>query len=48
MQVVTSPDLLEQRPRALAVGTFDGVHVGHRAVIGRALEIAGELSLIHI
>lgn len=42
MQVVTSPDLLEQRPRALAVGTFDGVHVGHRAVIGRALEIAGE------
>ena len=42
MQVVTSPDLLEQRPRALAIGTFDGVHVGHRAVIDRALEIAAE------
>jgi riboflavin kinase/FMN adenylyltransferase len=42
MQVVTSPDLLERRPRALAIGTFDGVHVGHRAVIGRALEIAAE------
>jgi len=42
MQVVTSPDLLEQRPRALAIGTFDGVHVGHRAVIERALEIAAE------
>jgi riboflavin kinase/FMN adenylyltransferase len=42
MRVVTMPDLLEQRPRALAIGTFDGVHVGHRAVIGRALEIAAE------
>ena len=42
MRVVTSPDLLERRPRALAIGTFDGVHVGHRAVIGRALEIAAE------
>jgi riboflavin kinase/FMN adenylyltransferase len=46
MQVVTSPDLLERRPRALAIGTFDGVHVGHRAVIGRALEIAAERGIM--
>jgi riboflavin kinase / FMN adenylyltransferase len=28
---------LERRPRAVAIGTFDGVHLGHRAVIGAAL-----------
>jgi riboflavin kinase/FMN adenylyltransferase len=26
----------ERRPRRVAIGTFDGVHVGHRAVIGGA------------
>ena len=25
-----------RRPRRLAIGTFDGVHVGHRAVIAGA------------
>src|SRR5674476_1403519 len=34
MRVVTDLADLEPRPRALAIGTFDGVHVGHRAVIG--------------
>ena len=29
---------LERRPRAVAIGTFDGVHRGHRAVIGAAVE----------
>jgi len=29
-------------PLCLALGVFDGVHVGHRAVIGRAVEAAGE------
>ena len=33
MNVVRLPDLTEQRPRRVAVGTFDGVHVGHREVI---------------
>ena len=28
--------------RAVAIGTFDGVHVGHRAVIGRAVELGTE------
>ena len=26
--------------RALAIGAFDGVHVGHQAIIGRAIELA--------
>ena len=28
--------------RVLAIGAFDGVHVGHQAIIGRAIEIARE------
>jgi riboflavin kinase / FMN adenylyltransferase len=31
--------------RVVAIGTFDGVHVGHQAVIGRAIEIARERGL---
>jgi riboflavin kinase / FMN adenylyltransferase len=38
VNVATSPTELERRPRAVAIGTFDGVHVGHRAVVGAALE----------
>ena len=37
MNVARSPDELERRPRAVAIGTFDGVHRGHRAVVERAL-----------
>ena len=32
MKVTSLPDV-EQRPRRVAVGTFDGVHLGHREVI---------------
>lgn len=32
MQVIRLPDL-QPRPRRVAVGTFDGVHLGHREVI---------------
>jgi riboflavin kinase/FMN adenylyltransferase len=35
VQIVRLPDV-EPRPRRVAVGTFDGVHVGHRAVIAGA------------
>jgi riboflavin kinase / FMN adenylyltransferase len=31
--VVTPLEQAESRPRKVAIGTFDGVHVGHRAVI---------------
>jgi riboflavin kinase/FMN adenylyltransferase len=33
VKVVRLPDLTEKRERRVAVGTFDGVHVGHREVI---------------
>jgi riboflavin kinase/FMN adenylyltransferase len=36
----TSLDSLPSRPRSIAIGTFDGVHVGHQQVIRMAVEIA--------
>ena len=36
MKVAYAPGELERVPRAVAVGTFDGVHLGHQAVIGAA------------
>jgi riboflavin kinase / FMN adenylyltransferase len=38
LKVAHAPGELEQRPRAVAIGTFDGVHVGHRAVVRAAVE----------
>jgi riboflavin kinase / FMN adenylyltransferase len=45
MEVVADTAALAPRPRALALGTFDGVHAGHRAVIGRAVRLAAERGL---
>ena len=39
MRVARSPDELEPAERAVAIGTFDGVHRGHRAVIEQAIEL---------
>lgn len=36
MKVARSVEELETRPRAIALGTFDGVHLGHRSVIEAA------------
>ena len=38
MRVARSPDELGRQPRAVAIGTFDGVHVGHQAVVRAAVE----------
>ena len=38
MNVARAPAEVDRRPRAVAVGTFDGVHRGHRAVFGAAAE----------
>ena len=37
MNVVRDPAELEQLPRAVALGTFDGVHLGHRRVLEAAV-----------
>ncbi len=38
MRVVHAPSQLERQPRAVAIGVFDGVHRGHRAVIQAAID----------
>ncbi|HEX9415724.1 MAG TPA: riboflavin biosynthesis protein RibF [Gaiellaceae bacterium] len=38
MKVARMPEELESRGRAVAIGTFDGVHRGHRRVIQSALD----------
>ena len=45
MKVAVSPDELEPKQRAVAVGTFDGVHLGHRRVL-EAVEAAGLVSTV--
>src|SRR5436190_3447444 len=44
MEVIrgTSALPLDRRPSAVTIGMFDGVHLGHQAVIGRAVEAARE------
>jgi riboflavin kinase/FMN adenylyltransferase len=37
MVTTTSSTELPEVPRAVAIGTFDGVHVGHRHLVGRIL-----------
>lgn len=36
---------LGEERRVVAIGTFDGVHIGHQAIIGRAIERARERGL---
>jgi riboflavin kinase/FMN adenylyltransferase len=38
MTVARSPEQLPARPRAVAIGTFDGVHLGHQAVVRAAVD----------
>lgn len=38
MNVARTPAELEILPRAVAIGTFDGVHLGHRAVVRAAVD----------
>jgi riboflavin kinase/FMN adenylyltransferase len=37
MTIARDPAELERRPRAVAIGTFDGVHLGHQAVVRAAV-----------
>jgi riboflavin kinase / FMN adenylyltransferase len=44
VKVARTPRELEVRPRAVALGTFDGVHVGHQRVLEAALSAAPALA----
>jgi riboflavin kinase/FMN adenylyltransferase len=37
VRLAHTPAQVERQPRAVAIGTFDGVHLGHRAIIGAAI-----------
>ena len=46
MRIAHAPAQLERRPRAVAIGTFDGVHRGHRSVLRVAVESGLEPTVI--
>ena len=46
MIVARLPGELESARRAVAIGTFDGVHLGHRAVVRQAVEAGGTPTVV--
>jgi riboflavin kinase / FMN adenylyltransferase len=38
MRIAHTPGQLDRQPRAVAIGTFDGVHRGHRAIVQAAVD----------
>ena len=46
MKVARSPEELGGGPRAVALGTFDGVHLGHRRVIDAVLQAGTEPTVV--
>jgi riboflavin kinase/FMN adenylyltransferase len=46
LRIAHAPAQLERRPRAVAIGTFDGVHRGHRSVLRAAVESGLEPTVI--
>ena len=46
MRVATSPHELGRGERAVAIGTFDGVHLGHRRVIEAALAAGPQAAVV--
>jgi riboflavin kinase / FMN adenylyltransferase len=46
MKVARSVTELERKPRAIALGTFDGVHLGHRRVVEAALAAGPAVTVV--
>ena len=46
MRIAHAPSQLHRRPRAVAIGTFDGVHRGHRSVLQTAVQSGLEPTVI--
>ena len=40
------PNAVSRAPCALTIGNFDGVHLGHQALLARVSEAAGKLGLV--
>ena len=41
MKIITNLNKdINQKPKAIAIGSFDGVHPGHQAVINKLLDIS--------
>ncbi|MBQ4089415.1 MAG: FAD synthetase family protein [Clostridia bacterium] len=45
MRIITDEREYTGKGAVLALGMFDGVHIGHRALIGRAVEMAKEIGV---
>ena len=48
MRIFTDERQYDLGPCAIALGTFDGVHIGHQALIRRAMELARELDAVSV
>jgi riboflavin kinase / FMN adenylyltransferase len=46
VKVARSPSELDRRPRAVAIGSFDGVHLGHRAILAAVRETGLEPTVV--
>ncbi|HKY25418.1 MAG TPA: riboflavin biosynthesis protein RibF [Gaiella sp.] len=46
MRIAHAPSQVERRPRAVAIGTFDGVHRGHLSVLRAAIDSGLEPTVI--
>jgi riboflavin kinase/FMN adenylyltransferase len=46
VNVARTPGELERKPRSVAIGTFDGVHLGHQAVVRQAVEAGGAPTVV--
>jgi riboflavin kinase / FMN adenylyltransferase len=46
VNVARAPGELERKPRAVAIGTFDGVHLGHQAVVRHAVAAGGTPTVV--
>lgn len=46
MKIAHAPSQLEHRPRAVAIGSFDGIHLGHRAVFQAVIDSGLEPTVI--
>ena len=46
MRVARSPSELDRRPRAVAIGSFDGVHLGHRAILAAVRDTGLEPTVV--